>query len=627
MMRETFGPYRVLEKLGEGGMGEVYRATDTRLHRDVAIKVLPVAFAGIPSGWRASVVKRTCSPRSTIRTSPPSMASRSRARRSRSPWSSSAARVSRTVWQAGAIPVSEALDIARQIAQGLEAAHEKGIVHRDLKPANIKIAGDGTVKLLDFGLARGWEDDAVSSGTSQALARSPTMTRHVTEAGLILGTAAYMAPEQARGMAIDKRADIWAFGVVLYELLTGRTLFDGATISDVLAAVLRQDVNLDALPVDTPPAVRGLIVRCLERDPKERLRDIGEVRVLLSHPLEPPRKSPTRSSGRQSAVWRMLPWLLAGAAGSVLLVSATRPSPDTSYLRGTVRFTIAGPAPGPGVSYTVDPHDVPVVSPDGRMLALPLETPEEKALYIRPLDSFDLIRIEGGGRRPFFSPDGASVAFTRFGAIWRMNLGERQPSLVGQLDEVLWDVGFSAWHPDGRLLVPGLAGLWSLPSSGGDATLLLASDSAKLERFRGVSVLPNGRLLLHVQMGETSGSRRSRDRDRAQGCIERFRARTGRRRHPDHQAPWSMARNAPRSQSARADRPVDPAVRRARDDGQPARAILASIEGSSLVRELVWVSRTGVENSIGIAPAYMRWPRLSPDGTRIALECSLPSIR
>jgi tRNA A-37 threonylcarbamoyl transferase component Bud32 len=182
----------------------------------------------------------------------------------------------------GAISVGEAIDIARQIAQGLEAAHEKGIVHRDLKPANIKIASDGTVKILDFGLARGYEGDAVASGTSVALAHSPTMTRHATEAGLILGTAAYMAPEQARGTAIDKRADIWAFGVVLYELLTGRKLFEGATISDVLAAVLRLDVALEALPADTPPGVRSLIARSLERDPKQRLRDIGEANPALA---------------------------------------------------------------------------------------------------------------------------------------------------------------------------------------------------------------------------------------------------------------------------------------------------------------------------------------------------------
>ncbi len=308
----------------------------------------------------------------------------------------------------------------------------------------------------------------------------------------------------------------------------------------------------------------------------------------------------------------------------MLLVSATRPAPDTS-LRGTVRFTITGPAPAPGVSYTVDPHDVPVVSPDGRTLALPLETPEEKALYIRPLNSLDLIRIEGGGRRPFFSPDGASLAFTRFGAIWRMNLGERQPSLVGQLDEVLWDVGFSAWHPDGRLLIPGIAGLWSLPSSGGDATLLLAADSAKFERFRGVSVLPDDRLLLHVQMGETS-----RIEALSSTATERRIVSSGFERGlavediliTRHRGQWratrlDLERLEPTGQSI-------PLSDVPETTDNPLGRSFASIEGSSLVRELVWVSRSGVENPVGIAPAYMRWPRLSPDGTRIALGV-LPS--
>ena len=425
-MRESLGPYRVLEKLGEGGMGEVYRATDTRLHREVAIKVLPAAFAQDPE--RVARFRREAHVLAAL--NHPHIAAIYGLEESDGTLALAMELVggedlADRLSKRGAVPVDETIEIARQIAQGLEAAHEKGIVHRDLKPANIKIANDATVKILDFGLARSYDGDAVASGTSVALAHSPTMTRHATEAGLILGTAAYMAPEQARGMAIDKRADIWAFGVVLYELLTGRRLFEGATISDVLAAILRQEVDLDELPADTPPKMRGLIARCLERDPKQRLRDIGEARILLSQSLEPPPPPATTSSSRHAVVWRVLPWLLTAAAGIALLVIANRPSTGASHAPGTLRFTITGPIPGPGTSYSVDPNDVPVLSPDGRMLALPLETPEGKALYLRPLNSFDLIPIEGGGRRPFFSPDGASLAFTRFGAIWRTNLGER----------------------------------------------------------------------------------------------------------------------------------------------------------------------------------------------------------
>jgi eukaryotic-like serine/threonine-protein kinase len=243
---DRVGPYEILSALGAGGMGEVYRAHDTRLHRDVAIKVLPAAFAQDPE--RVARFRREAQVLAAL--NHPHIAAIYGLEESGGTLALAielvegedlADRIGRR-----GIPVDEAIPLARQIAEGLEAAHERGIVHRDLKPANIKIAGDGTVKILDFGLARTYEGDAVASTTSVALAHSPTMTRLMTGGGLILGSAAYMSPEQARGTAVDKRADVWAFGVVLYEMLTGRRLFDGGTLSDVLAAVLRQDVDFEA---------------------------------------------------------------------------------------------------------------------------------------------------------------------------------------------------------------------------------------------------------------------------------------------------------------------------------------------------------------------------------------------
>ena len=274
--QSSIAHYRIVSKLGEGGMGAVYRATDTKLNRDVAIKILPDSFAADPDrlarfAREAQVLAALNHPNIAViygveeRALVMELVDGENLR--------------------GPLPIETALNYARQIADALEAAHEKGIVHRDLKPANIKVKPDGTVKVLDFGLATSAEPS--NAANPQEL---PTMTLSATQAGIILGTAAYMSPEQAAGKPVDKRADIWSFGVVLYEMLTGRKLFQGETVSHTLADVLRMPIDLSFLRKDVPPAVRNLIARCLERDTKKRLRDIGEARILLESPLTPARE-------------------------------------------------------------------------------------------------------------------------------------------------------------------------------------------------------------------------------------------------------------------------------------------------------------------------------------------------
>src|SRR5215472_6221399 len=275
MPSSSIAHYRITSKLGEGGMGAVYRATDTKLGRDVAIKVLPDSLAGNPDRLgrftrEAQVLASLNHPniaaiygvedRALILelVEGPTLADR---------------------LAQGPISIEEALPIARQIAEAMEFAHEHGIIHRDLKPANIKIREDGTVKVLDFGLAKGLTLETAQG--SADLLNSPTLTGHATQMGVVLGTAAYMAPEQAKGKTVDRRADIWAFGVVLYEMLSGKRGYDAADASDTIAAVLTREVDWTALPVEVPTRLRVLLRDCLARDPKQRLRDIGEARRVL----------------------------------------------------------------------------------------------------------------------------------------------------------------------------------------------------------------------------------------------------------------------------------------------------------------------------------------------------------
>ena len=392
------GPYEITSKLGEGGMGEVYRAHDARLNRDVAIKVLPELFAN--DAERLARFTREAQTLASL--NHPNIAHLHGLEEADGVRAIVMELVEgedlSAVIERGPMPVAEALPIARQIAEALEAAHELGIVHRDLKPANIKVRADGTVKVLDFGLAKAL-DPSVTSGVDSA--KSPTLTARATQLGMIIGTAAYMAPEQARGKPVDKRADVWAFGVVLYEMLTGERAFQGDDVSHVLAAVLRQELDWSKLPAATPPRVRELLRRCLERDVKLRLQAIGEARVALLRPDElsgvssvvPGDGAPSLQKRSPRSTW---PWAIATVAlvGWVVTgVVLMRRAPDGS---STLRTSLALPEElgiptlyydGGGSLATL------AVSPAGDQVAFVGVGEGEGALYLRRFDSFDAVRL------------------------------------------------------------------------------------------------------------------------------------------------------------------------------------------------------------------------------------------
>ncbi len=422
------GGYRVLAPLGAGGMGEVWRAEDEKLGRQVALKVLPDEFARDPERMarferEAKVLASLNHPNiatlfglETVETD-----GNSKLKTQNSKLTSDAAESEVTFLvmelvegedlsdrlARGPIPIDEATPLALQIADALEAAHESGIVHRDLKPANIKITDEGVVKVLDFGLAKAWETE---SGDS-SLSLSPTMTKHATVEGVILGTAAYMSPEQARGKKVDRRADIWSFGVVLWEMLTAEKLFAGETMSDIVAAVLTRDIELDALPPETPAPVRRLLGRCLERESRNRLQWIGDARLDLNE-QDGPGVSPEVPAVTQRR-GRVLPWIATAVFATVAAAATVAVLRDETPDPRTFRFSIAPPE---GSLFHLDglgPGPV-ALSPDGSRIAFSIRNPDDTVrVCVRRLDAIEIECLEGteGAQYPFWSPDSDQIGF------------------------------------------------------------------------------------------------------------------------------------------------------------------------------------------------------------------------
>jgi Tol biopolymer transport system component len=447
----TLGSYEISGSLGAGGMGEVWQAVDTRLGRDVALKVLPDDFDADPD--RHARFEREAKVLASL--NHPNIATLY----GLDHLDGKHALVMELVEgvgldqriENGPIGVDEAVDVALQITEALEAAHEARIVHRDLKPANVMIRPDGTVKVLDFGLAKAWENKNDDSG----LSRSPTMTRNATAAGVILGTAAYMSPEQARGQQVDRRADIWAFGVVLWEMLTGRKLFAGETVSDVLASVLKEVPDLDLLPATLPPPLRRLVARCLDRDPRKRLQAIGEARVVLEYLRSGERVvGEAEQHAGESAAPKRFGWM-AIAAVSALIAAASvvwvwrQPAASESVV---VRAQIAPPE---GTFFELDPASpgAVAVSPDGRRMVFTARDSEGHTfLWVRSLRSLEARKLPGTGGTayPFWSPDSRSVGFfsRAEGKLRRISADGGPPLTICEAPNGKG----GSWSVDGRIL-------------------------------------------------------------------------------------------------------------------------------------------------------------------------------
>ena len=556
------GAYEIQAPIGAGGMGEVYRARDSKLNRDVAIKILPDAFAHDAE----RVARFTREAQTLASLNHPNIAQiygvieedqpahvhalvmelvegedlsvliarhagvdggrglQSASLRAGSPGMSAGSKEPASTGSRGArglqtpgMPLADVLPIARQITEALEAAHEQGIVHRDLKPANIKVRPDGTVKVLDFGLAKALDADASGASRADAM-NSPTLTARGrlrqgsgepgTELGMIIGTAAYMAPEQAKGRAVDKRADIWAFGVVLYEMLTGSRLFAAEDVSETLAAVLTRDVNLKTLPPGTPVRLRALVSDCLIRDSKQRLRDIGNARIEIarieaSGPDSAGPVSPTAAVAAAPAWRRALPWAWATVSTVALLAGLVTWAPWRSAPAPTPRKLLA--SIGADASLPTSVGASAILSPDGTTLAFVARQAGPARLFIRKLDQLQAAPLAGteGAENPFFSPDGQWLAFFADGALKKVSVaGGAAVSLCDAAENI-----GGTWTDDDAILftrsgAPN-ARLMRVSAAGGTPEDFGAL-SPGAGRQRWPQALPGGRAVLYSEHSPTA---------------------------------------------------------------------------------------------------------------------------
>jgi serine/threonine protein kinase len=649
---DRVGAYQIVSPLGAGGMGEVFRARDTRLNREVAIKILPPAFADDAD----RLARFTREAQTLAALNHPNIAQIHGFEESSAATGGVHALVMElvpgedlsTITGRGPLSIPDALSIARQIADALEAAHDQGIIHRDLKPGNVKVRPDGAIKVLDFGLAKALAPEA--AGVVVDAMNSPTLTQRATQLGTIIGTAAYMAPEQARGKAVDRRADIWAFGVVLYEMLTGARAFDGDDTSEVLATVLKTEPNWHSLPADTPPSVRRLLRRCLEKDPRKRLSSIADARLELED-TDPPAPAPQPAVHRQArtttgtliaatafttAAATFVTMQLLGAGGG------TSPAGNSSLAAGSapIRLSIAVPD---GDQVTDSNHLPLAISPDGSQIVYVGRRDGGRKLFLRRLGDVDAVVLPGteGGRMPFFSPDGQWIAFFTNTHLKKVAVAS---GALQNITDISTEARGGAWAFDGTIYYAphNVSPLWKVAASGGTPAAVTQLDRARGEiSHRWPQVLPDGSLLLSVWTGPgpdehsiatydpATGSRRTLlnlgDTPRlvATGHLAYARLDTL------FAVPWRDTRKAP-DDAAPLSLPELPRIENegAADYAVSSNGTLAYVAGgpARYAQRVVWVDRAGPVEALPLPERDYEAVQLSPDGTRAVLQIREGSI-
>jgi serine/threonine protein kinase len=499
MIGKTLAHYEITALLGAGGMGQVYAARDTKLARDVALKLLPPELSG--NDERRARFEREA--RTLAQLQHPHIASIygfEEVGEHRFLVMELAEGQDLSVrLAAGPLPLGDALEIARQIALGLEAAHEKGIIHRDLKPANVMIGSDGQVKILDFGLARAYEENP----QAQPLAHSPTITAAMTQAGVILGTAAYMSPEQARGRAVDQRTDVWAFGAVLFEMITGRQVFSGEVVSDILARILERDPAWEELPQRIHPSVTRLLERCLTKDPKERLHSAADARIEIQDALADPsgqdvaQHAEPRAEQAIHPLRRALPWVLCAVLATWVVFSLLpSPAPDNPM----VQFNIAAPA-----DHRISEFSM---APDGSAVVFATHSRAgARSLWLREIDSTELRQLPGteAAMFPFWSPGSDAIAFFADGKLRRLDLASGTLQTVADAPNGRG----GDWHEDGTILFTpeGEDVLYTVAASGGTPSVVTQLSNGEVSH-RFPHFLPSGRRFVFSAHGQDSVEKR-----------------------------------------------------------------------------------------------------------------------